>query len=109
MGMDFHLWKARNSEVFKHDEWYNSPEIEEVFYGRKAWHYPEYCSFMKIKYESGEFLPMTRKNLEEMIRVACEHRNHWDNYDDVPQLCEIRDQWDELENAGYKIFYEYDY
>ena len=34
---------------------------------------------------------VTKDDVEEMIRVACEYRNYWGNYDDVPILCELRD------------------
>lgn len=89
MGMDLRIWRARNSKVFEHEYW-NNPDVEEVFYGRKAWHYPHHCNFIP-EGNDGEFIELSIENVENMIEVACQYRNYWDNYDDVPKLCELRD------------------
>ena len=114
MGMDFNIYSARNREVFKHDNWWNSDQVQEEFYGRKCWNLVENCSFIPKDYESGTFIELTVENIEEMIKVACEYRNYFDNYNDVPKLCELRDKLIYWENNpdeanGRKMFYEYDW
>ena len=109
MGMDLTIWKARNHEVFKHDNWYTNGEVEEKYYARKFWDMVYNCRFIPKDYENGEFIEINKDNLEEMIRVACEYRNYWDNYDDIPKLCELRDEYDMIIESGYKLYFEYNY
>ena len=111
MGMDLNIYSARNREVFKHDNWYDSEQVQEEFYARKAWHFPEHCNFIPYNYENGSFIEVTLENLEEMIKVACEHRNYFDTYDDIPKLCELRDKYKEwIENGDpRKLFLEFDW
>lgn len=114
MGMDLSIHSARNHEVFKHD-WWNNPEVEEEFYGRKAWHYPDYCRFIPKNYESNDLIELTIENVEEMIDVACKYRNYWGTYDDVPKLCELRDkmmteeEYDNTDCKPRKYFLHYSY
>lgn len=111
MGMDLNIYSARNREIFKHEGWWDSEQVQEEFYARKAWHFPEHCSFIPKDYENGSFLEMSLENLEEMIKVACAYRNYFDNYDDVPKLCTLRDKYNEwIENdEKRKLFLEYDW
>lgn len=114
MGMDFNIYSARNHEVFKHDNWWESPQAQEEFYARKCWDLVNHCSFIPQDYESGDFIELTLENLEEMIQVACKYRNYFDNYNDIPKLCELRDKLEYWENNpdeadGRKLFYEYDW
>lgn len=107
MGMDFMLYSARNREVFKHKDWYDSPQVQEEFYSRRAWHFVQNCPFIP---KHGEDCPVeiTLSNLEDMIQIACTHRNYFGNYDDIPKLCELRDKYEELEEEGKKLFCMYD-
>lgn len=115
MGMELVIYKARNHEVFKHEYW-NNPEVEEVFYGCKATHFVNYCNFIPKGYEDGEFFEISVENVENMIEVACEYKNYWGNYNDVPKLCELRDMM-YAEINGYeeggpkpmKYYMEWDY
>ena len=111
MGMDLGIYRARNHEVFKHDGWWDNPNVEQVFYGRKAWHYPNHCDFIPKDYENGDFFEISVENVENMIEVACHYRNYFDTYDDIPQLCELRDRMieEEEEESSYKYFIEWDW
>lgn len=109
MGMDLYIYRARNHEIFKHDNWYESPNVTEVFYARKYWAIPEHCSFIPSDYESGDFIQLTEDDLKDMIKVACEYRDYFDTYNNVPKLCELRDKFDEIEEEGDHLFLEYDW
>lgn len=115
MGMDCYLWSARNREVFKHDNWWKSEQVKEEWYARKYWDLVEHCSFIPKDYESGDFIELSRENIEEMIKVACQYKNYWGNYNDVPKLCEIRDKFFDFyneeaeEHFDRKLFLEYDW
>lgn len=109
MGMDLYVYSARNHEVFKHEGWWDNPNVEEKYYTRKFWDLVENCSFIPREYENGEFIEISKENLEEMIKVACEYRNYWGTYDDIPKLCELRDEYDKLEEQGKHLYLSYDY
>ena len=111
MGMDFHIYSARNREVFKHENWWDSEQVQEEFYARKFWDIVDNCSFIPKNYESGSFIELNLENLEEMIKVACTYRDYYGTYNSVPKLCELRDKYtgwlsDEL---PIKLFLEYDW
>ena len=104
MGMDLTIYSARNHEIFKHDGWWNSPEVEEKYYSCKFFELFNNCSFIPNTYENNEFLEINHENLEEMISIACMYRNYWGTYDDVPKLCELRDEYDFLVENGKKLY-----
>ena len=117
MGMDLAIYSAKNHEVFKHEGWYDSEQVKEEYYSRKFWDLVNNCSFIPKDYENGTFIELTRDNLEEMIRVACQYTNYWGNYNDVPKLCKLRDKffiygWDDENDEsidGRKLYLEYDW
>jgi len=104
MGMDLTVYAARNHEIFKHDDWWNNKDVTEKYYSRKFWDLVNNCSFIPREFEGDEFFQLTKNNVEEMIKIACEYRNYWNNYDDVPKLCEMRDEFDELEENGFHLY-----
>ena len=109
MGMDLNIYAAPNHEVFKHDEWWNNQNITEKYYSRKFWDLVNNCSFIPEDYENGSFFQINKKNIEEMIEIACKYRNYFGTYDDIPKLCELRDEFEELEDNGFHLYFEYDY
>ena len=106
MGMDFNLYSARNHEVFKHEGWYNSDQITEEFYSRKAYHFVRECPFIPNNEEDCP-VEITLENLEDMIKVACSEPNYWGTYSDVPELCMLRDRYEQIKNEGKKLFVMY--
>jgi hypothetical protein len=109
MGMDFNIYAARNHEVFNHEDWWNSDQVEEKFYSRKAWHFVHNCPFISKDYTESIAIPIDKEQLEEMIKVACENRNYWGDYKDVPKLCELRDEYDDIIESGKKLYVEVSY
>ena len=100
MGMDLNIYSARNREVFKHDGWWDSEQVQEEFYARKFWDLVNNCSFIPKDYQNGDFIELTEENLEEMIKVACTYKDYF-----------LRDKyigWKEDENPR-KLFLEYDW
>ena len=109
MGMDFNIYSAKNHEVFKCDDWWNNPDVQEEFYARKCWDLVNNCSFIPKDYENGDFMEIDYDMIEEMIAVACKYPNYFGNYDDVPKLCELRDRYERIEAEGKKLYLEYDW
>jgi len=109
MGMDLYIFKARTRKVFETDNWYNSDAVTEMLYARKWWSLVEHCSFIPEDYESGDYIELTYDNIEEMIKVACEYPDYWDDYTNVPILCRMRDSFQEITEKGYHYYLEYDW
>ena len=109
MGMDLYIFRARTKKAFEQEGWYNSENVSEIFYARKWWSLVENCSFIPSDYESGDYIQLTKENIEEMIKVACEYRDYFDSYQNIPKLSDIRDAFDEDEENGYHYYLEYDW
>lgn len=109
MGMDLYIYKARTKKAFELEEWYGSEYVTEMLYARKWWSLVEHCSFIPNDYENGDYIQLTKENLEEMIKVACEYPDYFDSYQNVPKLCELRDAFDEVAEQGYHYYLEYDW
>ena len=102
MGMDFHIYSARNREVFKHDRWWDSEQVQEEFYARKPWDWVENCDFIEL----------TEKNFDELINVACHNRDYFYTFDNVPALCELRDKYFGIDHEvikNRKLFLTYNW
>ena len=108
MGMDFYIYKAKDKHIFETDNWYSNMDVSQVLYARKWWSLVENVSFLH-DYESGEFVQLSKDNIEEMIKVACEYPDYWGDYNNVPALCRMRDTFHETEENGYHYFLEYDW
>ena len=111
MGMDLNIFSARNREVFKHDNWWDSDQVQQEFYARKYWNLVNHCTFIPHDYENGDFIELSLDNFDEMIEVACHYRDYFDSYSNVEKLCELRDkyaEWIEAEDPR-KMYLEYDW
>lgn len=109
MGMDLYIFRARTRKAFDQENWYGSDSVTEILYARKWWNLVEHCSFIPTNYESGEYIQLTKNNIEEMIKVSCQYVDYWGGYDNVPKLCMMRDAFDEDEENGYHYYLTYNW
>ena len=109
MGMDLYIFRARTKKAFSEEDWYNSESVTQLFYARKWWDLVDHCSFIPKDYESGDYIQLTKENFEEMIKIACEYKDYFDSYQNIPRLCELRDTFDDDEEKGYHYYLEYDW
>lgn len=107
--MDCYIWRAPNRRIFRSENWFESDKVHEMFYSRKCWDLVNHCSFIPRDYENGDFLELSYENLEEMIEVACKYPNYWGDYKDVPKLCELRDEFENIEEQGEHLYLSYDW
>ena len=107
--MDINCFKARNHEVFKHEGWYENPNVTEVFYFRKHWDMLRALSFINVERDCGEFIQLSRENLEEILDAAAHHRDYFGGFEVVPAICEALANFDEVEDEGYHYYFEFDY
>ena len=110
MGMDAYVFKAKTKKVFDSDNWFSREDVTEVWYARKYWDLVYNLSFLKdLDADCGEFIQLTKENVEEMIKVATHNPDYWDGFDTVPALCKILRDFDEEEEAGWHYYFEFDY
>lgn len=85
---------------------------EEVFYSRKFWELLD-APFVK-EYNEGEDCYVKARitsleNFDELIDIAIHNRNYFDTYNDVPKLCEARDDYEEKSEDGWTYYLEADW
>ncbi len=108
---DTNFWDTIYSNNFHDEEDENRIKWatpHEVYYARKFWDLFNNLSFTK-DYECGEWIPVTYRNVKEMLDVACRKTDYFDSFNSVPQLCELLYHWQDIENAGLKVFFECDW
>ena len=118
MGMDAYIFAAHskkeltnfNEYLTRVDEMPDDAEFRlgEHWYARKFWDLHNNMSFLR-DYECGDFVLLSKDNLEEMITFVTHHRDYWDKFDSVIKLCEILDKYDEYDKHGIHFFYEADW
>ena len=109
IGLDVAIYKARNHKVFNTEDWYDTPAVEEVYYARKFWKLIEDASFINVQDDCGEYIELSRENVEELIGIATHNADYFDGFTTVPKLCEILRHFDEDEENGYHYYMEFDY
>ena len=85
----------------------NNGQVIEEFHTRKFWELLD-ASFVNkdLKKNSGK-VPITSINqINELITIATNNRNYWGTYEDLPKLCEVRDDFEEQSNNGWNYFLE---
>ena len=100
MGLDIYIDKCRKP-VIKEDGRRDYEEREEVCSWRKFW---EILSVMRYSDDDyGQDVRMTKEDAEKILQLVTHHRDYWDSFDSVPQVCELLDTWDELIDEGWAI------
>lgn len=82
----------------------------EEFCSRKFWELLD-ASFIKDRItqevrERGRlcFVITSKKEIEELISIATHYRNYWGTYEDLPKLCEVRDDYDEMTQNEHWVY-----
>lgn len=118
MGMDARIIVAHSKKELETDgfwEYLREHEWEEQnlmlgekWYARKFWDLHNSMSFLQ-DYECGDYIELSKKNLDEMLQYATHHRDYFDGFESVIDLCELLDRYDEFQAAGLHLFYECDW
>lgn len=129
MGMDLYLFTAHSKKELEDEHFFtnlfnrkaaiededdtSSPyefyaQPNEVYYARKFWDLFRNLSFTK-DYECGDYIPLERQHVQEMLKVACEHEDYFGDFNTVPSLCRLLKYWDILEENHLKVFFECDW
>lgn len=82
-------------------------KVIEEFHTRKFWELLDASFVNKDLKKNSVKVPITSINqINELITIATNNRNYWGTYEDLPKLCEVRDDFEELSNNGWNYFLE---
>lgn len=122
MGMDSYIYLAHSKKELENDNFWsimppnvNEDEkwstIGERWYARKFLdlHIEVVEKCFNGDYECGDWVELTREDIDVMIKFASHNPDYWDGFKSVPSLCDIWYHWDDIESAGLKVFYECDW
>ena len=97
MGLDIYIDKCRTPKIV--DSRRNYDEREEVCYWRKFWGLLDIMQYGDSEY--GQDIRLTKNDVENILNYATHHRDYFGGFESVPQICELLDQWDELQDEGW--------
>lgn len=61
------------------------------------------------EYESGEYVALTKQQLETILAYATHHTDYWCGFGSVPNLCRALLNYDDVIENGYIYVYECDW
>lgn len=101
MGLDMYIDARRNI---------GTPQEERVtqVYWRKFWDLHNYItSITDATVDDGcvEDTRLTLEDLGSIITFCCLHRDYFDGFDSVPDLCEVQDEWASMVAEGWSYWY----
>lgn len=112
MGLDCYVFRAKTKKAFDEPHWYEdeSGAVTEVWYARKFWDLVNQVSFIKnTNDDCGEYIKLSKDDIEEMIQVATHNPDYFGEFNTVPALCKILQNFDEDEEEGWHYYFEFDY
>ena len=112
MGLDIYVFRAKTKKVFEDEHWYDdeNSHVTEVWYARKFWDLIHNMSFIKnIEEDSGEYIELSKDNVNEMLEFAAHNPDYWDSFNTVPDLCKLYHEYDDDHENGWHYYFEFDY
>ena len=127
MGMDAYLLRVRNKKQPEQENFWNEyvsmrdkafynkeddfDKPAELWYARKFYDLQSYMSDVVLDepYECGEYVEITKEMLEKMINFATHHKDYFDGFNGVSDLCQALYDYDEAQKNGWIYVYECDW
>lgn len=109
MGLDIAIYRARNHKIFESEDWYKSPEVEEVYYARNFWALLEQASFINMNDDNSDYIKLSRKNIEELLQIAIHNEDNSGTFYTVPELCRILYDFETNKEEGYHYYLGFSY
>lgn len=103
MGLDIYIDKCRKPKLVEQDgkKYRDYEEREEVCYWRKFWEILHIMNYGDDEY--GQDVRMTKEDVERILQLVTHHRDYFDSFNSVPQVCELLDTFDEIEDDGWIV------
>ena len=101
MGMDMYIDRVKRNpnnklEVIKR---------EEICYWRKFWDLHCVLPFKYGDEEYGKDVPLTKDDVELILKFVAHNRDYFDSFKSVESVCELLDQYDSFKADGWDIVY----
>lgn len=80
-----------------------------MYYARKFWKLIEDASFINVQDDYGEYIELSRENVEELIDIAVHNEDYFGGFETVPDLCRILHDFDDQAEEGYHYYMEFSY
>lgn len=106
MGLDIYIDKCRKPimKEFNGKMYRDYEERIEVCYWRKFWDLlNEGIPFKYGEDEYGQDIRLNKEDVEKILDYVSHHRDYFDSFQTVPDVCELLDNWDELKEDGWVI------
>ena len=98
MGLDIYIDKCRKP-IIKENGKRDYEERVEMCYWRKFWEILPIMRYSDADYAKD--VRMTKEDAEKILQLVTHHRDYFDGFKSVESVCELLDQWDELEEDGW--------
>lgn len=100
MGLDMYIDKCRKP-IIKDNGRRDYEERVEMCYWRKFWDLMAEIDYGNDDY--GQDVRLTKDDIERILQFVTHNRDYFGGFENVEQVCELLDQWDELEEEGWVI------
>lgn len=127
MGMDAYLYRVKNKKqpeqlnffneciqlrdksYYEKEDNYDKPA--ELWYARKFYDLQKYIEtdLCKEPYQCGEYIEVTKDMLEKMLDYAARHKDYFNGFNGVSDLCQALYDYDEAHENGWIYVYECDW
>ena len=103
MGLDIYIDKCRKPTIKEENgkKYRDYEEREEMCYWRKFYGLLDVMKYGDSEY--GKDVRLTLDDAERLLEYATHHRDYFDGFDGVPQLCELIYNWDNFVEEGFVI------
>lgn len=100
MGLDIYIDKCREP-IITADGRRDYAEREEVCYWRKFYGLLELMQYGESEY--GQDVRLRKEDVEKILDYVAHNRDYFEGFDTVSKVCELLDDWGELEKDGWVI------
>lgn len=128
MGMDCFIIAAKNKQDVINGDWgdnyfwnelKNNPnfwdeDLEiikypnkpiEMWYARKPQFLMNGVPYLKESYQKPYVIRLTKENIKDMIECHAFHPDHFNSFNSLPQLCEIYQEYDNLQAQSIFLYF----
>ena len=99
MGLDIYIDKCRKPKVVDGNRIYE--ERVEMCYWRKFWDLLDIMNYT----DDDNDVRMTKEDVEKILDHVTHNRDYWGGFEHVSQVCELLDQWDDLHEDGWTVYF----
>lgn len=105
MGLDMYIEKIKRDPNDKH----NIITRKELCYWRKNWNLMYNLPFKYGDEEYAKDVLLTKDDVEKILDYVIHHRDYFNGFQEVANVCDVLDIYDELKDDGYEVVFNADW